>query len=123
MYNIHVWDTVEQHLSSTQFAYRTGGSCTNALLSMQHTIHCHLDNPKCKIVYFFALDFSKVFDNINHELLSYMLKSVLLNPFIINWYTSFIENRQHCIHSSFQEQWKWCEQGHNTGQCEWSVFI
>ena len=26
VYNIHARDTVEQHLSSTQFAYRTGGA-------------------------------------------------------------------------------------------------
>ena len=34
MYNIHARDTAEKHLSSTQFAYRTGGSCIDALRSM-----------------------------------------------------------------------------------------
>ena len=50
VYNIYARDTVEQHLSSTQFAYRTGGSCIDALLSMQHTVYCYLDDPKCKAV-------------------------------------------------------------------------
>ena len=84
MYNIHAWDTVEQHLSSTQFAYRTGGSCIDALLSMQHTVYCYLDDPKCKAVRLFAMDFSKAFDGVNRRFLSYKLKDVPLNPFAIN---------------------------------------
>ena len=55
--NIQARDTVEQHLSSTQFAYRTGGSCIDALLSMQHTVYCYLDDPKCKGVRFFCHGF------------------------------------------------------------------
>ena len=79
VYNIYARDTVEQHLSSTQFAYRTGGSCIDALLSMQHTVYCCLDDPKCKAVRLFAMDFSKAFGSVNHELLSYKLKDVPLN--------------------------------------------
>ena len=97
MYNIHAWGTVEQHLSSTQFAYRTGGSCIDALLSMQQTVCCYLDDPKCKAVRLFAMDFSKAFDSVNRRFLSYKLKDVPLNPFVINWYLSFLENRQQCI--------------------------
>ena len=78
VYNIHAWDTVEQHLSSNQFAYRTGGSCKDALLSMQHTVYRYLDDPNCKAVRLFAMDFSKAFDSVNHELLSYKLKEVPL---------------------------------------------
>ena len=87
MYNIQARDTVEQHLSSTQFAYRTGGSCIYALLSMQHTVYCYLDDPKCKAVRLFATDFSNEFDIVNHQLLSYKL--------IVN-----------IIYNSFQGQWK-----------------
>ena len=103
MYIIHARDTVEQHLSSTQFAYRTGGSCIDALLSMQHTVYCYLDDPTCKALRLFAMNFSKAFDSVNRGLLSYKLKDVPLNPFIINWYKSFLENRQQCIiYNSFQ---------------------
>ena len=39
--------------------------------------------------------------------LSNKRKGVSLNPFIINWYLSFLENRQQRIsHNSFQGQWK-----------------
>ena len=36
---------------------------------MQHTVYCYLDDPKCKAVRLFAMDFSKAFDSFNHELL------------------------------------------------------
>ena len=68
---------VQQHLSATQFAYRTGGSCIDALLSIQHTVYCYLDHPKCNAVRLFTMDFNKAFDSVNHELLSYKLKDVL----------------------------------------------
>ena len=84
VYNIHARDTVEQQLSSTQFAYRTGGSCIDALLSMQHTAYSYLENPECKAVRLFTMDFSKAFDSVNHKLLSIKLKGVPLHPFIIN---------------------------------------
>lgn len=107
VYNIHARDTVEKHLSSTQFAYRTGGSCIDALISMQHIAYSYLDDPKCKAVRLFAMDFSKAFDSVNHELLSIKLKQVPLNPLIINWYLSFLEKCQHrVIYNSFRGQWK-----------------
>ena len=68
--------TVEQHLSATQFAYRTGGSCIDALLNMQHTAYMYLDDPECKAVLLFAMDFSKTSDSVNHEPLSVKLKKV-----------------------------------------------
>ena len=64
VFYIHARETVEQHLSSTQFAYRTGESRIDVLLSMQHTIYCYLDDPKCKDVRLFAMDFSKALDSV-----------------------------------------------------------
>ena len=74
------------------------------------------------------MDFSKAFDSVNHELLSYKLKDVLLNAFIINWYLSFLENRQQCIiYNSFQGQWKCVNrgtiQGSVSGPYLFSIFI
>ena len=119
---------VQQHLSSTQFSYRTGGRCIDALLSMQHTVCRYLDDPKYKAMRLFAMDFSKAFDSVNRELLSYKLKDVPLNPFIINSYLSFLENRQRCIiYNSFQGQWQCVNrgttQGSVTGPYLFSIFI
>ena len=87
-----------------------------------------LDDPKCKTVRLFPLDFSKAFDGVNHELLSYKLKGVPLNPFIISWYLSFLENRQQCIiYNSFQGQWQCVNRGTTQGSVSgpylFSIFI
>ena len=106
----------------------TGESCIDALLSMQHTVFSYLDDPKCKAMHLFAMDFSKAFDIVYHELLSYKVKEIPLNPFIINWYWSFFENRQQCIiYNSFQGQWKCFNrgttQGNVSGPYLFSIFI
>ena len=82
VYNTHTRDIVKQHLNSTQFACTTGGSCINTLLSMQHTIYSYLDEQDCKAIQVFAMDFSKAFDCVNHELLSSKLRQLPLNPLI-----------------------------------------
>ena len=51
---------------------------------MQHKVYRYLDDPKCKAVRLFAMDFSKALDSVNHELLSCKLKDIPLTPFIIN---------------------------------------
>ena len=43
------------------------------------------------------MDFSKAFDSVKHNLLSAKLKQLPLNPYIINWYHSFLSNRQQRI--------------------------
>ena len=78
----NIREIVEVKLSSTQFAYREGGNCTDA----QHRINSYLDNPDCKAVRLFAMDFSKAFDSVKHDLLASKLKEFPLNPYIINWY-------------------------------------
>ena len=74
----------------TQFAYRESGNCTSALLAIQHFINKHLHNPDCEAVQVFAMDFSKAFDSVRHELLSNKLKLLPLNTYIIDWYHSFL---------------------------------
>lgn len=64
-------------LITTQFVYRMGwggggGSCTDAflcLLSIQHKVNQYLDTPECKAVRLLAMDFSKAFDCLKHNVL------------------------------------------------------
>ena len=68
---------MERHLITTQFVYRIGwggggGSCTDAflcLLSIQHKVNQYLDTPEYKAVRLLAMDFSKAFDCLKHNLL------------------------------------------------------
>ena len=80
MYKIHAQRPVEEQLPDSQFAYREGGSCTDALLLIQNNICMFLDHPKCKAVRMFAMDFSKAFDCVSHQFLAERLKSLPLNP-------------------------------------------
>ena len=128
VYNIYARHIIEKSLSHTQFAYRNGGSCTDALLSMQHFMYTYLDDPNCVAVRLFTMDFSKAFDSINHKLLSDKLKCLPLNPYIVNWYLSFLENRQQrVVYTDFIGEWKNVNrgimQGSVSGPYLFNIFI
>ena len=57
VYYTHVESILEKCLSTTQFAYRKGGNCTNALISIQHQVCKYLHKSDCKAVRLFAMDF------------------------------------------------------------------
>ena len=50
VYKAYVKNIVESSLSPTKFAYREGGSCTGALLTMQHEILKSLDQTIQRIL-------------------------------------------------------------------------
>ena len=43
------------------------------------------------------IDVSKAFDTVKHALLADKLKSLALNPYIQNWYLSFLSDRQQSV--------------------------
>lgn len=47
VYHFHAKESFENSLVPSQFAYRDGGSCTYALLTIQHRVLSFLDNPAC----------------------------------------------------------------------------
>ena len=115
VYNTFVKEAVEENLSTTQFAYRESGNCTSAPLTIQHFIKKHLDNLDCEAVRVFAVDFSKAFDSVRHELLFNKL-NLLLNGYIINWYHSFLYNRQQrMVHNNHLHEWKGVNKGTTQG--------
>ena len=82
------------NLHPTQFAYRDGCSSTDALIRMQYNCLKALDDPDTVAVRLFAMDFSKAFDNVDHFLLSEKLKALNMNPYLTNWYLSFLKERK-----------------------------
>ena len=76
---------------NNQFAYRTGGSCTNALLKMQRELLQALDSNDNRAVRMFTMDFSKAFDRVKHNLLIEKQKESPLNPYMVNCYVSFLK--------------------------------
>ena len=40
------------------------------------------------------MDFIKAFDIVEHFLLSQKVKALNLNPYLINWYLSFLEKQE-----------------------------
>ena len=116
VYNAHAKNTIESNLSRTQFAYRQGGNCTNALLSIQYQVCKYLDNPNCKAVRLFTMDFSKAFDSVKQSLLSAKLKDLPLSPYIINWYQSFlVERKQRISSNNYIGDWKIVNKGTTQG--------
>ena len=116
VFNAHARDVVEENLTASQFAYREGGSCTDALIAIQHAVNQYLDDPQCTAVRLYAMDFSKAFDSVKHDLLSVKLKQLGLSPYITNWYLSFLEGRmQRLLYDGFVGQWKDVNKGTTQG--------
>ena len=93
-----------------------GGNCIDALLSIQHRINIYLDNPDCKAVRLFAMDFTKAFDSVKHELLANTLKKLPLNPYITKWYLNFLKDRkQRVCCNNFECDWKPVNKGTTQG--------
>ena len=64
----------------------------------------------------FAMDFSKAFDSVSHKLLAEKLKSLPLNPYIINWWLGFLRDRkQRVIFGSSVCNWKTVNKGTTQG--------
>ena len=109
-------EAVEENLSTTQFACHESGNCTSALLTIQHFINKHVDNQDCGAVRVFAMDFSKAIDSVRHELLCTKLRLLPLNVYMINWYHSFLYNRQQrIVHNNHLHEWKGVNKGTTQG--------
>ena len=74
------------------------------------------------------MDFSKAFDSVKHELLARKLKSLQLNPYIINLYLSFWKGRkQRICYNNISCDWKYVNQGTTQGSASgpyvFNIFI
>ena len=122
---LHANNGIKSQLGSCQFAYREGGCCTDALVAVQHAVYRLLDNPECKAVRLFAMDFAKAFDSVKHDLLSRKLRQIGLNPYF--WYLSFLKDRRQGVINGFIGDWvqvnKGTTQGRVSGPQLFNIFL
>lgn len=84
---------LKSSIRSDQFAYKQGQNSTMALIKCYHTWLNWLERD-ANFVRVFSFDFSKAFDTVSHRIVSDKLKALSINPYVINWIISFLENRK-----------------------------
>ena len=78
-------------LSDSQFGFRLKHSCKSQLLLTVNDIARAINNNKQ--VDAAILDFSKAFDKVAHKHLIYKLDYYGIRGILLNWLTSFLQNR------------------------------
>ena len=80
-------------LLTDQFAFRPTGSTTAALIFILHSVTNLLTTyPYVHVV---ALDFSKAFDTVKHDVLVSKMFADNLPDYLLNWVSSYLEGRGH----------------------------
>lgn len=77
--------------SSAQHGFRRPFSCDTQLLSFTHELHSFLDNGSSTDCVF--LDFSKAFDKVSHKLLIHKLRTLNIDPYVLDWIIAFLSHR------------------------------
>ena len=87
---------VSEHIDGHQLGSLKGSSKTYCLLNLIHNWLSELDNPGCYLRACF-LDFSKVFDRIDHTIYIRKLIDLGVCHYIIPWICSFLTDRLQCV--------------------------
>ena len=64
------------------------------MIQLQYNYFKAVDDKDCNYVRLFAIDFSKAFGNVKHSLVGEKLKALHLNPYVVNWYLSFLMDKE-----------------------------
>ena len=78
-------------LPTTQFAYQKGLGTCDALLCVSHTLQSALESEQEAMIV--QIDFSAVFDRVNHQGILYQLCSVGIGGSVLSILTQFLSNR------------------------------
>ena len=107
----------EENLAPTQYAYRQGCNCTDALINMQYNCLKALDDRECRYVQLFAMDFAKAFDKVRHSILSEKLKDLNVHPYFTNGVLVFLQNHKRLVFRGFS----YCQYNANKGTTQGSI--
>ena len=127
VYRFELSSICNDYINLDQFAYRGGHNSTMALIKCQHTWLKWLDS-NADFVRIFSFDFSKAFDSVSHNILCSKLKQVNINPYIINWLISFLDQRkQRVVVDGYSTEYvsinRGVPQGTVLGPVLFSIFI
>ena len=78
-------------LSPVKHGFRKSRSCQTALLSLSSSLFCNRQN-KCHSI-IAALDYSKAFDTLDHQLLLHKLGALGISGKTITWFKSYLTQR------------------------------
>ncbi|CAB4034346.1 Hypothetical predicted protein, partial [Paramuricea clavata] len=92
VYKSEIEPITRNNIGPDQFAYKKGHNSTMALIKSQHQWLEWLDK-NANYVRVLSFDFSKAFDSVPHDLLFEKVKKLPINPYVVNWLISFLENR------------------------------
>ena len=81
-------------LPTTQFTYRKGLGTCDALLCVSHTLQSALESEQARIV---QIDFSAVFDRVNHQGILYRPSSLGIGGSVLSVLTQFLSNRSQFV--------------------------
>jgi len=94
-----ICDNIDPHLGKVlhknQWGYKKGLSTESLLIYLSETWKLNIDNGKVVGVIF--IDFRKAFDSVNHDVLRYKLHACGFYGNLLQWLTSYLENRQQFV--------------------------
>ena len=91
-------------LDEHQFAYRQNRSVDDAVLTLLHYAHTHMDKSGSEYVRILFADFSSAFNTIQPHLLAHKLKDLTVNPHLSLWVTDFLTNRTQAVRYTLDSQ-------------------
>ena len=83
--------TATEQLYTSQYGFRSGHSCQNAITELIGNIQKNLEENKNSIGVF--IDLSKAFDTLDHKLLLKKLEIYGIRGTVLSWFQSYLENR------------------------------
>ena len=96
---------VMPYIDPYQFGNVKKSSTTHALVHLVHYWLSALEEPNT-LIRTCLIDFSKVFDRIDHNILLHKLKLLNVPPVLLNWCASFLSDRQHVKLQNSKSNWK-----------------
>ena len=79
-------------LYQSQYGFRTGHSCENAISELVGTIVKNKEQKKSTVGVF--IDLSKAFDTLNHEMLLLKMERYGMRGCVLEWFRSYLNNRK-----------------------------